>query len=109
MEVIDTDASAMQMREAAAKSPLPTVPMVVITHGLSWDWPPGFPAEAIEAAWGPLQEQLAALIPGTELITARKSGHFIQLDEPELVIDAIRRVVEAAQTAGLHCSPSTVA
>jgi pimeloyl-ACP methyl ester carboxylesterase len=106
LEVIDTDASATQMRDAAATSPLPTVPMVVITHGRPWDWPTGFPSDEIEAAWGPLQERLAALIPGSELVVATKSGHFIQLDEPELVIDAIRRVVEAARDAGLHSAHS---
>jgi pimeloyl-ACP methyl ester carboxylesterase len=102
LEVIDTEASATQMRDAAAMSPLPTVPMVVITHGRPWDWPPGFPVDEIEEAWMPLQERLAALIPGSELVVATMSGHFIQLDEPDVVIDAIRRVAGAAPTAGVH-------
>ncbi len=33
----------------------------------------------------------------TKLVTAEKSGHWIQLDEPELVVSAIREMVEAEQ------------
>ena len=31
-----------------------------------------------------------------EQIIAEDSGHYIQVEQPDLVIDAIRRVVEAA-------------
>jgi pimeloyl-ACP methyl ester carboxylesterase len=36
-------------------------------------------------------------IPGGLQVTADKSGHFIQMQEPQLVVDAIRRVVEKAR------------
>jgi pimeloyl-ACP methyl ester carboxylesterase len=97
LERIDTDASADEMREAAASSPLRPVPLVALTHGRPWDWPPGFPVDAIEAAWRPLQNDLAALVPNGRLVVAEQSQHYIQLDEPELVIDAIHGVVEAAR------------
>ncbi len=33
-------------------------------------------------------------LPQTKIISTEKSGHYIQLDEAELVIDAIRTMVE---------------
>lgn len=39
---------------------------------------------------------LSAHREGRETV-AEKSGHPIQLDQPELVVDAIRQVVEAAR------------
>jgi pimeloyl-ACP methyl ester carboxylesterase len=47
-ERLDTDTSAAQMR-AAAVSPLRPMPLIVLTHGRPWDWPPGYPAAALEA------------------------------------------------------------
>lgn len=44
-----------------------------------------------------LHEGVARLSSNGKHIVAAKGGHYIQLDEPELVIDAIRQVVEAAR------------
>jgi pimeloyl-ACP methyl ester carboxylesterase len=96
-EQIDIDASATAMREAAAASPLRPMPLVVITHGLPWDWPAGYPVTALEGIWGPLQEKLAALAPNGQLVVAERSGHFIPGDQPELIVAAIRQVVEAVR------------
>jgi len=41
------------------------------------------------------QSELAALSSDSKQIIAEQSGHFIQLDQPELVIDAIRQMIEA--------------
>jgi pimeloyl-ACP methyl ester carboxylesterase len=97
LERIDIDASAAEMREAAAASPLRPMPLVVLTHGRAWDWPPGYPAADLEAVWMPLQEKLAALTPDGRLIVAEQSGHFIPGDQPEMVTAAIRQVVEAVR------------
>jgi len=35
---------------------------------------------------------MGRLSSDSELVVARKSGHLIHLDEPELVVDAVRRV-----------------
>jgi pimeloyl-ACP methyl ester carboxylesterase len=37
----------------------------------------------------------------TKLVVAEKSGHWIQLDEPELVIESIREVVESVRKNGV--------
>jgi pimeloyl-ACP methyl ester carboxylesterase len=106
-ERLDPDASAAQMRAAAAASPLRPLPLVVLTHGRPWDWPPGYPAAALEALWLPLQEDLAALVPGGRLVVAEESGHFIPGDQPDLVIAAIRQVVEAVRDPGTWDAPSS--
>jgi len=43
------------------------------------------------------QTELAGLSSQGKQIIAEKSGHHIQLDQPELVIDAIRQVIEVIQ------------
>ncbi len=96
-ERLDTAASADQMREAAATTPLRDIPEIVLTHGRAWEWPAAYPAAELEAVWLPLQKKLAALTPSGRLIVAEESGHFIPGDQPDLVIDAIRAVVEAVR------------
>jgi hypothetical protein len=44
-----------------------------------------------------MQASLAHLLPNGMQVQAAGSGHFIQLDRPELVIEAIRNVVSAAR------------
>jgi pimeloyl-ACP methyl ester carboxylesterase len=104
-ERIDVDASAAAMRDAAAASPLRPLPLVVVTHGLPWDSPPGYPVADLEAVWMPLQEQLASLTPDARLVVAEQSRHFIPGDQPELVIEAIRQVVAAVRDPGTWASP----
>ena len=67
------------------------MPLVVIRHAIPF---PG-PAAALEDGWEDGQHRLAALSTRGELVVATQSNHMVQNDEPELVIDAIRRVVEA--------------
>jgi pimeloyl-ACP methyl ester carboxylesterase len=43
------------------------------------------------------QSELAALSSNAKLVIAEQSGHNIQLDQPDLVIDAVRQITEATQ------------
>jgi len=43
---------------------------------------------------------LTDLSENSELVVAKNSTHYIQFDRPELVVDAIRRVVEAVRDGG---------
>jgi pimeloyl-ACP methyl ester carboxylesterase len=43
-----------------------------------------------------LQQQLATLSRQATFIVARGSGHDIQVDRPETVVDAVRRMAGAA-------------
>ena len=47
-----------------------------------------------DEVWDATQESLAGLSSQGELVIAETSGHFVQLENPELVVEAIRRVVE---------------
>ena len=44
----------------------------------------------INEAWEQMQEELSHLSTRGKRVVAKNSGHYIQLDRPELVIDAIR-------------------
>jgi pimeloyl-ACP methyl ester carboxylesterase len=65
-------------------------PLVVLAHGIPF---PG-PAAVLEEGWADGQERLAHLSTSGELVHATHSNHMIQSDEPELIVEAIRRVVE---------------
>ena len=51
-------------------------------------------AKALNQAWEPLQEELAHLSSNGSRIIAKGSGHFIRIDRPDLVIEAVRKVVD---------------
>ena len=46
-----------------------------------------------------MQENLAALSDSSDWQVTEAAGHFIRQDPPELVVDAIRRVVESSRSA----------
>jgi len=69
------------------------LPLAVITHGQPF---PG-PFFILEKGWSEGQTRLAALSTNSLLIRANNSNHMIQIDEPGLVVDAIRRVHAAAR------------
>jgi pimeloyl-ACP methyl ester carboxylesterase len=60
---------------------------------------------AQEKVWRELQDALAALAPGAQHVIATKSGHDIQNTEPDLVITAVRQVVDAARG---YCGAQTL-
>jgi pimeloyl-ACP methyl ester carboxylesterase len=41
------------------------------------------------------QSELAALSSESKLVIAEQSGHFVQYDQPNLVIDAVQEIVDA--------------
>ena len=92
------DATTGQVRQATQDAPLHPMPLVVLVHGIPFGDPfPGWPSEKMEAIMSDLQEDLATLVPNARFGIATESGHNIHQDQPELVIDAIRDVVEAVR------------
>jgi pimeloyl-ACP methyl ester carboxylesterase len=81
-----------------AAGPFPAIPLTVVTGGRA---PPRWlvPQEAL-AAKRRHQQELARLSPMGELLVAQRSGHFPQSSEPELVLQALQRLVERATTSG---------
>jgi pimeloyl-ACP methyl ester carboxylesterase len=98
-EGIDSWTSERQTRKALRRSPLRPMPLVVLAHGRPDPNVP-FP-EQEERLLQQLQRELAQLVPGGRLVIATESGHIIQDDQPELVLDAIRDVVRAVRAGDL--------
>jgi len=98
LALCDELASLEQAPEADRHSRPPgslgSLPLVVITHGLPFPRP----FAILETNWKEGQQRLAALSTDSTLIVAAKSNHMIQQDEPEVVLDAIRRVHEAVSS-----------
>jgi pimeloyl-ACP methyl ester carboxylesterase len=95
------EAAADSFKQAIAATPLPDVPIIVLGA-----WQPSSPS-AVAAALNPdlraLQQEIqgwhlrdyrewVAATPGARLVVARNCGHNIQLDNPGLVVGAIREV-----------------
>jgi hypothetical protein len=72
------------------------IPSVVLTSDECFEFLPGFDAKATCSAWRESQDLLAAHLYA-EHVTDTNSGHFIQGENPELVIDSVREVAEAAR------------
>jgi pimeloyl-ACP methyl ester carboxylesterase len=92
---------------AAHITSLGGIPLIVLSHGKTQQLP-GQSAEVsreFEQICQQMHVELAAQSSNGKRIVAEKSGHYIHLDQPELVIDAIREVVEAARRS-MHAMPS---
>ena len=102
IETLDANASLDQMEKAASAEPLRPMPLFVLTQGQPFDltpWQP-LPADfpgALDKAWHAAQDELATLAPNARHRVATKSAHYIQVQEPQLVVDAIKQVVEAVR------------
>lgn len=85
------------VEELDAAGAFPDVPVSVVTGGMpppKWIMPPA----ALEARLAH-QRELARLSGQGEHVVARKSGHFPQLTEPGLVLDALARLVTRSRRA----------
>jgi pimeloyl-ACP methyl ester carboxylesterase len=86
---------------AAGITSLGDLPLIVLSHGQPMPLP-GMTAEvnqAYEQVWQQLQAELAVLSSRGRLVVAEDSCHYIHLERPQLVIDAIREVVAAGRTS----------
>jgi pimeloyl-ACP methyl ester carboxylesterase len=98
-ELLDLESSSAQMRAARAAAPLRPMPLVVIADVRPpdpSDFPPHWPLEVMVQELFDLQVDLAGLVPGAALVTT-EAGNYVHQAEPELVVDSIRRVVEAVR------------
>jgi pimeloyl-ACP methyl ester carboxylesterase len=77
------------------------MPLIVLTavdqfNGLE-NHAPAPEVEELKAVVDELQAELVALSTNGRQVSVTGSGHHIHLDRPQVVIDAIRQVVEAIQ------------
>jgi pimeloyl-ACP methyl ester carboxylesterase len=98
------------MREAAAATPLRPMPLAVLAHGLPFSVPEesGFTSEELEPLLRAANENLATLVPNARFFVAADSGHDIHQDQPQLVIEAIRQVVEGVRAPETWYSLTTL-
>ena len=88
-------------REVADAGPFPSVPLVVLTRG-KYAWDGGDAADPYAADdWLEMQRELAALSPYGRHIVVKESGHVIQKDEPELVVQAVSDMIDQVRAAAL--------
>ena len=82
-EIIHIWDSASEVRSSRRKL---TIPVLVITGGRGAD-----------ENWRQLQRDQASLSERGCLMIAQRSGHVVSVDQPDVVVDAIRTVVETAR------------
>ena len=96
-ELRDLEETHAQMRAAQVAS-LGDIPLVVLRHGAEQPMMASPEvAAALEETFTRLQVEMAALSTNGKLVVAERSGHAIHLDQPELVVDAVREVVAAVR------------
>lgn len=92
-EKIDNLANSELMRNCHA---LGGTPLIVVSRGRSSYTGRGLPAEIaerMEQEWQQMQRELVQLSTQGRQIIASNSGHLVNKDEPELIVDAVRQVV----------------
>lgn len=93
VEVPDYESSVQQVRNRPI---LQNIPTVVLTSDKPWDLQVG-ESGSTWSAWLEAQVRLASQLGATH-ISNTNSGHGIAIEQPQLVVDAIRRVVDASRS-----------
>jgi len=92
----EADALGLDREQVRAIGPLPSVPFIVLARG-AFELVPGLTVEEMQAVqdlWHRLQRALAASTWTGEYLEVPQAGHYIQIDRPDAVIDAIHQVVD---------------
>jgi pimeloyl-ACP methyl ester carboxylesterase len=97
-EPMDWEKTLAQVRAVKSLSSTPLAVLVAVDpQRNSWgDIPPEL-AASLDKVWLDLHKQYLNLSTDSSLILAKKSGHYIQDDEPQVVIDAILKLVDKAR------------
>ena len=84
------------------------MPLAVLSHDpdkLSSEMPPDL-AKSVNADWEKMQEDLAHLSTRGMQTIAKNSAHYIQIDRPDVVIDAVQGIVTQARANAAMASSS---
>ncbi|MCY4282728.1 MAG: alpha/beta hydrolase, partial [Gammaproteobacteria bacterium] len=79
---------SVSAKQVQTSSPMPEVPIVVLTRGRSF-WPNYANGDETERIWMELQTELSELGSNPVHLIAQRSGHVIHLDQPGIVISAM--------------------
>ncbi len=97
--VVELKAFPESAAQTAATGSLGDLPLAVLSHDPDKPQPdmPEDLVKPINDAWQQMQTELSHLSTRGTRVVAKNSGHYIQLDRPELVIEAVRAVVGQAR------------
>jgi len=89
-------AAAESDAQGRAAGSLRDIPLTVIRHGIPdlFARMPRDQAVQAEQIWQELQADLAGRSSKGQMLVAEKSGHAIQIDQPDLAVEAIGQMVE---------------
>lgn len=92
-EISDSGAAGQQVHASPQVEGIPTI-VLSSTRG-----PPG-ETPAARALSADMQDEIAADFPGAEHVRVADSGHYIQRDQPAVVVEAARHLAGCAARAG---------
>jgi len=99
--VAELKAVSKSAAQTATTGSLGDIPLVALSHDP--DTPqPDLPEDLVKPAndaWQQMQKELAHISARGTQVIAKNSGHYIQLDRPDVVIEAVRGVVDQARQA----------
>ena len=106
--VVEMKAVSESSAQTAATPSLGDMPLAVLSHDPekpSSEFAPDL-ANPVNEAWEKMQEEMAHLSTrGTQTIV-KNSAHYIQIDQPDAVIDAVRTVLaQSRQSSAVSTSP----
>ena len=75
---------------------LPDVPLVVVSRGQQ-AWPDTPRGNTLEKTWQAMQKDFLGMVSNSEQISAWKSTHLVHMQEPDLVVQAINKVIRKVE------------
>jgi pimeloyl-ACP methyl ester carboxylesterase len=97
LEILDLDASGRQLETANDFGDLPIVNIKARSLFHPKWWTVFVPLRSANHLRDRMHEQLAKLSTRCSQISADRSGHFVWIDQPELIVEAAKRVLNLAQ------------
>jgi len=100
-QVAEYDDFISGANEGGTTGSLGSMPLVVLSRDPDKGGLPAIAgadvAKQMDIAWGQMQEELSHLSTRGSRVVAKGATHYVQLDRPDLVIDAIHLVVDASR------------
>ena len=90
----DIKSTEISISQVAPPDSLGDLPLIVLSRGSN---NPGLPQQEFEQlkdSWNELQLELLYLSSKSSRIIAKNSGHYIQKDQPQLIIDAVSQLIK---------------
>jgi pimeloyl-ACP methyl ester carboxylesterase len=98
-EYLAIDRVPQAMRREQGYGTLGDKPLAIVARGRMSE-----PPSETDRSWRAAQESQMSLSSNSIFIVAEKSGHIIPYDEPEVVADAVKRVLDAVHAGGKFAS-----